>query len=156
MGWGPKSCRSADFIGQNEKISKNQHQKNKHPIKLRFSNWSLQSDNPEKKVIPEKHAFGSYPLLFFGWSISTLRHRVWTFKKVKFSNGWNFQIPYSQCLRYFLGAMGCSGCGPDPSGCILSVFTKMKKSIFLAFFVIFEALRSFAPWDFLTGVVNNT
>ena len=34
------------------KIFEKSASKNKHPIKLRFSNWRLQSDNPEKKVIP--------------------------------------------------------------------------------------------------------
>ena len=46
--------------------------KNKHPIKLRFLIWRLQSANPEKKVIPENQGFGSCPLgkIFptnFGW-----------------------------------------------------------------------------------------
>ena len=36
--------------------------KNKHPIKLRFLIWRLQSANPEKKVIPENQGFGSCPL----------------------------------------------------------------------------------------------
>ena len=36
--------------------------KNKHPIKLRFLIWRLQSANPEKKVIPENQRFGSCPL----------------------------------------------------------------------------------------------
>ena len=36
--------------------------KNKHPIKLRFLIWKLQSSNPEKKVIPENQEFGSCPL----------------------------------------------------------------------------------------------
>ena len=36
--------------------------KNKHPIKLRFLTWRLQSANPEKKVIPENQGFGSCPL----------------------------------------------------------------------------------------------
>ena len=35
--------------------------KNKHPIKLRFLIWRLQSANPEKKVIPENQGFGSCP-----------------------------------------------------------------------------------------------
>ena len=35
--------------------------KNKHPIKLRFLIWRLQSANPEKKVIPENQRFGSCP-----------------------------------------------------------------------------------------------
>ena len=48
-----------------KKKSEKSASKNKHPIKFRFSNWSLQSDNPEKKVIPEKHAFGSYPFKNF-------------------------------------------------------------------------------------------
>ena len=39
--------------------------KNKHPIKLRFLIWRLQSANPEKKVIPENQGFGSCPLFFF-------------------------------------------------------------------------------------------
>ena len=33
--------------------------KNKHPIKLRFFIWRLQSANLEKKVIPENQGFGS-------------------------------------------------------------------------------------------------
>ena len=37
--------------------------KNKHPIKLRFLIWTLQSANPEKKVIPENQGFGSCPLM---------------------------------------------------------------------------------------------
>ena len=36
--------------------------KNKHPIKLHFLIWRLQSANPEKKVIPENQGFGSCPL----------------------------------------------------------------------------------------------
>ena len=57
------------------KIFEKSASKNKHPIKLRFSNWSLQSANPEKKVIPEKHEFGSYPLtrVFFPCILSTKR-----------------------------------------------------------------------------------
>ena len=39
--------------------------KNKHPIKLRFLIWRLQSANPEKKVIPENQEFGSCPLYVF-------------------------------------------------------------------------------------------
>ena len=39
--------------------------KNKHPIKLRFLIWRLQSANPEKKVIPENQGFGSCPFVFF-------------------------------------------------------------------------------------------
>ena len=39
--------------------------KNKHPIKLRFLIWRLQSANPEKKVIPENQGFGSCPLIIF-------------------------------------------------------------------------------------------
>ena len=39
--------------------------KNKHPIKLRFLIWRLQSANPEKKVIPENQGFGSCPLILF-------------------------------------------------------------------------------------------
>ena len=39
--------------------------KNKHPIKLRFLIWRLQSVNPEKKVIPENQGFGSCPLYYF-------------------------------------------------------------------------------------------
>ena len=35
--------------------------KNKNPIKLLFLNWNFQSESPEKKVIPEKHEFGSCP-----------------------------------------------------------------------------------------------
>ena len=43
--------------------------KNKHPIKLRFLIWRLQSANPEKKVIPENQGFGSCPfhLCFVIW-----------------------------------------------------------------------------------------
>ena len=37
--------------------------KNKHPIKLRFLIWRLQSANPEKKLIPENQGFGSCPFL---------------------------------------------------------------------------------------------
>ena len=47
------------------KIFEKSASKNKHPINLRFSNWSLQSDNPKKKLIPEKHEFGSYPSHIF-------------------------------------------------------------------------------------------
>ena len=39
--------------------------KNKHPIKLRFLIWRLQSANPEKKVIPENQGFGSCPFFIF-------------------------------------------------------------------------------------------
>ena len=39
--------------------------KNKHPIKLRFLIWRLQSANPEKKVIPENQGFGSCCLYVF-------------------------------------------------------------------------------------------
>ena len=56
LDWSPEFCKSADFIGQNEKKSKN-----KHPIKLRFLIWKLQGANPEKKLIPENPGFGSYP-----------------------------------------------------------------------------------------------
>ena len=43
--------------------------KNKHPIRLRFLIWRLQSANPEKKVIPENQGFGSCPFVnFFGKS----------------------------------------------------------------------------------------
>ena len=42
--------------------------KNKHPIKLRFLIWRLQSANPEKKVIPENQGFGSCPFEDF-WKL---------------------------------------------------------------------------------------
>ena len=41
--------------------------KNKHPIKLRFLIWRLQSANPEKKVIPENQRFGSCPFESLNW-----------------------------------------------------------------------------------------
>ena len=49
--------------------------KNKHPIKLRFLTWRLQSANPEKKVIPENQGFGSCPFEIFEIEtlMSTLR-----------------------------------------------------------------------------------
>ena len=40
--------------------------KNKHPIKLHFLIWRLQSANPEEKVITENQIFGSCPLHLFG------------------------------------------------------------------------------------------
>ena len=46
--------------------------KNKHPIKLRFLIWRLQSANPEKKVIPENQGFGSCPFWVFVSFCSTL------------------------------------------------------------------------------------
>ena len=39
--------------------------KNKHPIKLRFFTWRLESVNPEKKVILENQVFRSCPFKFF-------------------------------------------------------------------------------------------
>jgi len=61
LDWKPGFCKSADFIGQNEKKVEKSASKNKHPIKLRFLIWRLQGANPEKKVIPENQGFGSCP-----------------------------------------------------------------------------------------------
>ena len=47
--------------------------KNKHPIKLRFLIWRLQSANPEKKVIPENQGFGSCPLQQFAKICTSLQ-----------------------------------------------------------------------------------
>ena len=49
------------FYRPNWKKVENSASKNKHPIKLRFLIWRLQSANPEKKVIPENQGFGSCP-----------------------------------------------------------------------------------------------
>ena len=65
LDWKPGFCKSADFIGQNEKKSKNQHQKINIPSSSVFLIWRLQSANPEKKVIPENQGFGSCPLWDF-------------------------------------------------------------------------------------------
>ena len=45
----------------------------------------------------------------------------------------------------FVFQIETSGCGPNPSGCTLSVFTKMKNKsfFFLEFCIIFEARQSF-------------
>ena len=52
--------------------------KNKHPIKLRFLIWRLQSANPEKKVIPENQGFGSCP--FFVCKINDFgKINIWRF-----------------------------------------------------------------------------
>ena len=50
------------FYRPNWKKVEKSASKNKHPIKLRFFIWRLQSANPEKKVIPENQGFGSCPL----------------------------------------------------------------------------------------------
>ena len=62
--------------------------KNKHPIKLRFLIWRLQSANPEKKVIPENQGFGSYPLM-----ITFIRHisspnldHAWNYTQVRIAS----------------------------------------------------------------------
>ena len=65
LDWSPEFCRSADFIGQNEKKLKKSASKNKHPIKLHFFIWALQSAKPDKKVIPENQGFRSCPLLIY-------------------------------------------------------------------------------------------
>ncbi len=65
MDWKPGFCKSADFIGPNEKKFEKSASKNKHPIKLCFLIWRLQSANPEKKVIPENQGFGSCSLKIF-------------------------------------------------------------------------------------------
>ena len=52
--------------------------KNKHPIKLRFLIWRLQSANPEKKVIPENQGFGSCPLSYNLWRNFLSRNKsIW-------------------------------------------------------------------------------
>ena len=63
FGLGARILQMGWFYRPKWKFIEKSASKNKHPIKFRFSNWSLQSDNPEKKVIPEKYEFGSYPLL---------------------------------------------------------------------------------------------
>ena len=75
FGLGARILQIGWFYRPKWKIFEKSASKNKHPIKLRFSNWSLQSDNPEKKVIPEKHEFGSYPLHTFSnfWSFSAFK-----------------------------------------------------------------------------------
>ena len=65
MDWKPGFCKSAGFIGQNEKKVEKSASKNKHPIKLRFLICRLQSANPEKKAILENQGFGSCPLTIF-------------------------------------------------------------------------------------------
>eukprot|EP00493_Phyllostaurus_siculus_P021645 UN21973 len=83
--------------------------KNKHPIKLRFLIWRLQSANPEKKVIPENHGFGSCPLRIwyqifksrkFGTKISDLKNLVPNFQINKF--GPNFQNQSIQNIQYVI------------------------------------------------------
>ena len=74
MDWKPGFSESADFIGQNGKKVEKSASKNKHPIKLRFWIWRLQSANPEKKVIPENQGFGSCPFDDFLFSD---RNEVW-------------------------------------------------------------------------------
>ena len=64
LDWKPGFCKSADFIGQKKIKVEKSTSKNKHPIKLRFFIWRLQSANPEKKVIPENQEFGLCPLPF--------------------------------------------------------------------------------------------
>ena len=61
---GGKNPADRLILSAKMKIFEKSASKNKHPIKLRFSDWRLQNDNSEKKVIPEKHAFGSYPFPF--------------------------------------------------------------------------------------------
>ena len=61
FGLGARILQIGWFYRPKWKKVKKSASKNKHPIKLRFSNWSLQNDNPEKKVIPDKHGFGSCP-----------------------------------------------------------------------------------------------
>jgi len=60
--------------------------KNKHPIKLRFLIWRLQSANPEKKVIPENQGFGSCPFWRTTNDASTRRYGpnicTWIFENV--------------------------------------------------------------------------
>ena len=62
-----KSIRFFKMVGSSGRVKKFEKlaSKNKHPIKLRFLIWRLQSANPEKKVIPENQGFGSCPFHFF-------------------------------------------------------------------------------------------
>ena len=39
--------------------------KKKHPTKLSYLIWRIQSGHPEKKVIPENQGFGSCPVKTF-------------------------------------------------------------------------------------------
>ena len=60
--------------------------KNKHPIKLRFLIWRLQSANPEKKVIPENQGFGSCPL---NWN--TKNRHIFEKSSKNINNNYTFQ-----------------------------------------------------------------
>lgn len=53
FGLGARILQIGWFYRPKWKIFEKSASKNKQVIKLRFSNWSLQSDNPEKKVILE-------------------------------------------------------------------------------------------------------
>ena len=61
----PRILQIGWFYRPKWKKVKKSASKNKHPIKLRFLIWRLQSANPEKKVIPENQGFGSCPFWIF-------------------------------------------------------------------------------------------
>ena len=61
FGFGARILQIGWFYRPKWKKVEKSASKNKHPIKLRFLIWRLQSANPEKKVIPENQGFGSCP-----------------------------------------------------------------------------------------------
>ena len=75
------------------KILEKSASKNNH-IKLRFWIWILQSDNPETKVITDKHKFTSYPLML-----------LWDSLFINFPFLWIFLFPVlpkmAQSLTFF-------------------------------------------------------
>ena len=82
------------------KLSKNQHQKIKHPIKLHFSIWSLQSDNPEKNHFQKN---------------LHLNHILYQNPKNKLAFSWTFQT----CFSSLWGKNGFFGY--DPSACFSGI-----------------------------------
>ena len=93
------------FYRPNWKKVEKSASKNKHPIKLHFLIWRLQSANPEKKVIPENQGFGSCPLWWYSNTgckqVPPKGHPSNVFKNVSqthWKRFWNIHVIYCSHL----------------------------------------------------------
>ena len=102
FGWEARILQIGWFYRPKWKKVEKSASKNKHPIKLRFLIWRLQSANPEKKVIPENQEFGSCPFAcFITWHLFKLTLGTWNiflFVTWRFQT-WRLQMWRQTCLQ---------------------------------------------------------